>query len=332
MRRTALPAAAGTVVLISTLLAGCAGEDAPPDGRYPSGYLTAQEVVAREGLPSDARIRYGAAEPQFGELRLPEGEGPWPVVVVIHGGCWLSIADHDYMDPVAASLTAAGWATWNLEMRALDQEGGAWPGIFRDVAAGVDHLRAVARDHPLDLDRVAALGHSSGGHLALWAASRPRIPEGAELHDPDPLPIRGVVGLAAIADLEHYHGLGISWEDGCGDAPTRLLGGTAPPDAPERVAQASPAALLPTGVPHLLVTGVDDPAVPPEHGEAYVAAAAGAGQEATHHRIAGSAHFEIVTPGTEAWARVWAVTEPFLERVAPRSPGTHTDGTRDPLP
>lgn len=310
-------------VLTAAVLVGCAGGEPAPDGDG-DGYLTAAEVVARESLPADARIAYGPADQHFGELRLPSGAGPWPVAVVVHGGCWMSMADHDYMDPVAAALTEAGWATWNVEFRALDQEGGAWPGIFQDLADAVDHLRTVAEDHPLDLERVVAVGHSSGGHLALWAASRPRIPEGAELHAPEPLPLRGVVGLAAIADLEHYHAMGIDWDDGCGDASTRLLGGTPPPEAPERVAQASPAALLPTGVPQLLLTGVDDRAVPPEHGDHYAAAAARAGQDATHHRIGASAHFEIVTPGTPAWQEVWAHVEPFLARVAEsggREPG-----------
>lgn len=293
-----------------------AADGSPAQGPAPVGpYLTADEVVARESLPYDARIPYGPDPRSFGELRLPHGEGPWPVAVVLHGGCWMSMADHDYMDPVAVALTDAGWATWNLEFRALDQEGGGWPGTFRDVAAGVDHLREVARTHPLDLERVAALGHSSGGHLALWAASRHRIPPGSTLYTGDPLAIRGVVGLAAIADLEHYHAMGIGWDDGCGDAPTRLLGGVAPPDAPERVAQASPAALLPTGVPQLLLTGADDRAVPPEHGEAYAATARDAGQEAEHHVIAASAHFEIVSPETGPWRDAWGWIEPFLARI-----------------
>lgn len=106
-----------------------------------------------------------------------------------------------------------------------------------------------------------------------------RLPEGAELHDPDPLPVRGVVSLAGIADLVHYHDMHV---EACGDTPTQLLGGTPPPESP-RTAQASPAALLPTGVPQLLVPGEDDYAVPPAHGEAYAALAASKGQEATHH-------------------------------------------------
>lgn len=307
-RRPAALALTSALAAVTACAGGGSGGDA-------DGYITAEEAVAWEGLPWDARIAYGPDERHFGELRLPPGAGPHPVAVVLHGGCWMSLADHDYMDPVAAALTEAGWATWNLEFRAVDQEGGAWPGIFRDVAAGIDHLREVARDHPLDLERVVAVGHSSGGHLALWAAARARIPEGADLHAPGPLPLHAVVGLAAIADVEHYHGLGIGWDDGCGDAPVRLLGGHAPSDVPERLSQASPAALGPTGVPRLLLTGADDRAVPPEHGEAYVAGAVAGGEEAEHHVLPRSAHFEIVAPWTPAWQEAWALVGPFLDRI-----------------
>jgi len=274
-------------------------------------YITSGEAVAWEGRSYDARISYGADTLQFAELRLPAGPGPFPVAVVVHGGCWLSIADNDYMDPVAAALTAAGWATWNLEFRKLDEPGGAWPGIFRDVAAGTDHLRNVARTHPLDLAHVVTVGHSSGGHLALWLASRDRIPAGAELHDAAPLPIHGVVSLAGIADLAHYHGMSV---EACGDTPSQLLGGTPPPES-LRTAQASPAALLPTGVPQILLTGADDYAVPPAHGDAYAALAAAKGQEAVHHVIPHASHFEIVAPWTEPWKEAWGLILPFLERV-----------------
>ncbi len=289
-----------------------AGAPAPPTG---APYISAGEAVAWAPLPHDALLRYGPAPQHFGELRVPDGPGPFPVAVVLHGGCWLSIADNDYLDPVAARLTEAGWATWNLEFRALDQEGGAWPGLLRDVADGVDHLRVVARDHPLDLERVVTVGHSSGGHLALWAAARPRIPEGTPLHDADPLPVRAVVGLAAMADPLHYHELGIDWDAGCGDAATRLLGGIAPPDAPERLAQASPAALLPLGAPQLLFTGEDDRAVPPVVGQRYAERARAAGDDAEHHVLPGAAHFELVAPWTPAWDRAWQRMGPFLDAV-----------------
>jgi len=305
-------------VITTLALAACGApipEEPPeaPGSDAGARYIQAEEAVAWPELPADTVLRYGPAEEHRAELRLPEGPGPHPVAVVVHGGCWTSLADHRYMDAVAVALTEAGWATWNLEFRSIDGEGGAWPGIFRDVGAGIDHLRRAARDHPLDPERVVAVGHSSGGHLALWAAARPRLPEGSELHSPDPLPLRAVVGLAAMADLEHYHELDIGWDDGCGDAASQLLGGVAPPDAPERVAQASPAALVAVDVPQLLLTGADDRAVPPVVGERYAAAARAAGAAATHHVLPAAAHFELVAPWTETWAAAWRLMEPFLE-------------------
>ena len=153
--------------------------------------------------------------------------------------------------------------------------------------------------------------HSSGGHLALWLAARPRIPSGAALDSPDPLPFRGVVSLAGIADLAHYHDMAVP---ACGDTPSRLLGGEAPTRSP-RTAQASPAALLPLGVPQLLVTGEDDYAVPPSHGEHFAALAAAAGDEAHHHVIPASSHFEIVAPWSGPWAEAWRWIAPFLESI-----------------
>jgi acetyl esterase/lipase len=274
-------------------------------------YITAAEAVAWEPLPYDERIPYGPEARQFGELRLPEGPGPHPVAVVIHGGCWLSIADNSYMDPVAAALTDAGWATWNLEFRTIDRPGGSWPGIFQDVARGMDSLRELEDEYRLDLEHVVTVGHSSGGHLALWAAGRHRIPPDSDVYDPDPLPVQGVIGLAGIADLEHYSSMRV---EACGDTPSQLLGGQSPSES-DRTAGASPAALVPTGVPQLLVTGDDDYAVPPAHGDAYAEGARSRGQDVVHHVIPNSSHFEIVAPWTEPWREAWEFIQPFLLRI-----------------
>src|SRR5262245_49776128 len=106
--------------------------------------------------------RYGTAPQQFAELRLPEGTGPFPVVVVIHGGCWVGYASAEYTVPIAAALTKEGWATWNLEYRGAHEPGGGWPGTFLDVAHGVDALREASATYPLDLTRVVVMGHSAG--------------------------------------------------------------------------------------------------------------------------------------------------------------------------
>ena len=121
-------------------------------------------------------VRYGVGPEQVADLRVPEGAGPHPVAVVLHGGFWLERYRRDLMDGPAADLTARGWATWNVEYRRLGASGGGWPATFEDVAAAVDHLPDV--DAPLDLGRVSAVGHSAGGHLAGWLAARTRLAQG----------------------------------------------------------------------------------------------------------------------------------------------------------
>lgn len=284
---------------------------APPTP--PGRTITAAEALAWPARPYDVRIPYGPAPQQFGELRLPAADGPAPVAVVIHGGCWLSIADNDYMDGVAETFTAAGWATWNLEFRTLDQPGGGWPGTLLDVGAGIDALRDVADEHPLDLDRVIVVGHSSGGHLALWAAARGGIPPGGELHAPDPLPIRGAIGLSAIADIEAYRAMDVP---ACGDTPVRLLGGLEPAEAPHRLAQVSPALLRASAPPQFLVTGSGDGIVPPRHGNEYERLLQADGLDVVHHVIPGAGHFEVVDVDGATWGVMWPLIGDFLERVA----------------
>ena len=134
--------------------------------------MSAGDVLALPRPEAQHRIAYGPGPQQFGELRLPDGAGPHPVVIVVHGGCWLAEYDLGYMSSLAAALTADGVATWSIEYRRVGDDGGGWPGTFDDVGAAADHLREIAAEHELDLERVVAVGHSAGGHLALWLAAR----------------------------------------------------------------------------------------------------------------------------------------------------------------
>jgi acetyl esterase/lipase len=180
------------------------------------------------------RISYGPDPLQFGDLRLPEGGGPHPVVVVIHGGFWRAIYDLEYIAPVCDALTAAGAATWNLEYRRIGNPGGGWPGTFDDVRAGALHLRGMDRQFNLDLHRVIALGHSAGGHLALRLGSSRG------------LPLAGIVSLAGVADLRKACELRLSK-----DVVADFLAGS-PQEIPDRYAQASPIERLPIGIPQRL--------------------------------------------------------------------------------
>lgn len=271
---------------------------------------------ALEALPvraADARIAYGDDSLQIGELRLPEGTGPFPVAVVIHGGCWLArIGSYQptlrYVAPLAEALREAGVATWNIEYRAVGHPGGGWPGSFLDIARAVDHVRALSRRFPLDTSRVISVGHSAGGHFALWAAGRHRLEPGGPLTTPAPVRLAGAVAVGGPGDMLDFAGYDASI---CGERITaRLFGAsdTLPAALAEPARHASPAELLPLGVPHVLVVGEDDRVVPPASARAYVARARRAGDRASYVPVPGAGHFEPLAPAHEAW-------RPVLEEV-----------------
>ena len=237
------------------------------------------------------RIEYGEAPEQFGDLYLPEtspGDGSFPVVVLIHGGFWRAQYGLDLMVPLAEDLTTRGFAVWNIEYRRVGQQGGGYPGTLDDVAAAVEELTAFAGDHRLDLDRVGIVGHSAGGHLALWSS-------GAGL---DVVPVVGV-GQGAVVDLT----LGATRALG-GGAVVDFLGGS-PAEVPDRYTDATPN--LTAGPRMVSVVGSDDDIVPAEFSVL-------ADQPGTVELVpvVGADHFDLIDPGGEAWAAVVAVLETEL--------------------
>jgi acetyl esterase/lipase len=174
----------------------------------------------------------------------------------------------------------------------VGQEGGGWPGTFEDAASAAD---AVVRMAELDAARVVTVGHSAGGQLALWLAARHRIPDGQPGATPLLRP-RGAIAQAGVADLER------GAADGLGAGACAAVLGGAPTDVPERYAVASPAALLPLGVPQLLVHGADDDIVPPDHSRAYALAARAAGDDVHLIEAAGADHFDVIEPADETWS------------------------------
>jgi acetyl esterase/lipase len=237
-------------------------------------------------------LSYGTGPQQFGELRVPKGAGPFPVVVLIHGGCWQNAFDYVYMTRLAAWLTERGVATWTIEYRRLGDDGGGWPGTFLDVADATDALVGIASKSRLDLKRVYAAGHSAGGELALWLASRAKLPESSELYRKNPVALRGVLGLAAITNLEKYR---IGPPNSCHSSVEPLLGG-APDKVPKRYAEASPSQRLPLGVRQIFIQGENDPIVDDASVREYVEAAKKAGDDATILRLPGAGHFEACIP------------------------------------
>jgi acetyl esterase/lipase len=236
---------------------------------------------------------YGRARCQFGELFLPLGDGPFPVAVVLHGGFWKAQHGRKQTRALCADLTARGWAAWNVEYRRLGRlSGGGYPETLDDVAAAVDHLAEVpAHDEGvLDHTRVVAIGHSAGGHLAAWLATRER-PRVA---------VTGVVSQAGVLDLRLASDLRLS-----DDIVHRFLGG-APGDVPERYARASPAERLPLGVPALLTHGGRDDIVPPVMSERFADAAGAAGDEVELVLEPGEGHFGHLDPENALWRAVTA--------------------------
>ena len=216
----------------------------------------------------------------------------------------------DYMGQFAKALTNDGVAVWSLEYRRLDL-GGGWPETFLDVAAGADFLRALAEEYALDLARVVAVGHSAGGHLALWLAGRHKLDFEDELYLENPLELRGVVSLAGIPDLADALSRNI-----CPDAPDRLMGGT-PEQVPERYAQGSPRELLPFGLRQIFIQGDQDDTVPLSYVKLYETVAKKGGEEVRLENLADTGHFEIVVATTPQWQIVRAAVLELLEKGHP---------------
>jgi acetyl esterase/lipase len=235
------------------------------------------------------RHHYGRTRSHFGELYLPDGDGPFPVAVVLHGGFWKAQYSRKLMRPLCEDLRARGWAAWNLEYRRIGVlSGGGWPNTLTDIARGVDHLADIATPCSLDLDRVVAIGHSAGGHLAAWAAARTEMR----------VPLTAVVSQAGVVDLRE------AWERRLSNGVVRrFLGGT-PEDRPERYHAASPAEHLPLGVPLLLTHGALDDIVPPEMSRRFAVSARAEGDDCTLVEIDGEDHFGHLDPANPLWQAV----------------------------
>ncbi len=256
------------------------------------------DVSALHSKPADYRIFYGKDPLQFGDLRLPSGPGPYPVAIIIHGGCWVSsFANIQYTSALADALRDNGIATWNIEYRREDNQGGGWPGTFEDVANAADFLRNIANKYSLDLNDAIVVGHSAGGHLALWLAARHQLPLNSQLYTSNPLSLRGVVVLGGVPNLQAFRQQG---EFTCGsDVVGKLLGNL--PVLTERYKQASPSELLPLGVPQILIYGAEDQSVPVKFGRAYMQEALKKGDSVKLAVVEGAAHHEYCVPNAITW-------------------------------
>jgi acetyl esterase/lipase len=254
-----------------------------------------EDIRTRPEAEAGIWVAYGPELLQFGHLRLPTGTGPFPLVIGIHGGYWRARYGLEWFAHACAALTAIGCATWNVEYRRLGNRGGGWPGTLLDIGAAADFARTLAQTYPLDLDRVIAVGHSAGGHLAAWLAGRSCIPAESPLHTADPIQLRGVVAIAGVLDLRQAWELRLS-----GGVVEHLLAGT-PEQYPDRYAAASPAELLPLGVRQILIHGTNDIDVPYAISKDYFERARAVGDEVELMSLEGAGHFEPVDPETPEW-------------------------------
>jgi acetyl esterase/lipase len=318
IRRLRSTSSFGAALVVTSLaLAACERTKGTPRNE-PAGaehLMSPQDLQALPSRPADHRVAYGGDSSQYGELRVPAGRGPYPVVVLIHGGCFKSAyATARDLAPMADALKVDGIATWNIEYRRLGQAGGGWAGTYLDVGRAVDHLREIGGKHNLDLGRVVLMGHSAGGHLAMWAAARGRLPTSSRLYVRDPLPVRGVMDLAGPLDLTANIA---GYQSLCRDTViTGLLGGS-PAAVPDRYAQASPIRLLPLGIPQVLLIGEHEDFVPPPLVAAYARAAARAGDSVRLITVPRAGHFDIASPRTAAWPLVEASIRSLLDGRLP---------------
>jgi len=253
-------------------------------------------ILDRTSPSFDVRIRYGNDPSQFAELRFPNGKGPFPLLFVVHGGFWQSRYDLLHIGHLCAAFTSRGIITCNLEYRRIGNPGGGWPGTFLDISLATRNiLQTMDPDPRFDLDRTAIIGHSAGGHLALWLVSSHRISKDSPLHSDLRQAITSAVSLAGVSDLR------LAWKQKLGHGiVNRLMGGT-PEEHPDRYNAGSPIELLPTGARQVLVHGTADDTVPVSQSKAYVEKAEKLGDRPTLVKLDGIGHYELIDPESEAW-------------------------------
>ncbi|MRW88336.1 alpha/beta fold hydrolase [Pseudoduganella sp. FT26W] len=284
-----------TTLLAAAMAGSVGGAAAAP--------MSLQDYLALSGPAPTRHVAYGAAPSQFAELFQPAGDGPFPVAVIIHGGCWTKeFGGITQMRNMAGDLAAQGIAVWNVEYRRYDEAGGGYPGMYHDVATAMDRLRVLAPEHQLDLSRIVLVGHSAGGHLAQWAGARARLPRTSPLYVADPLPVPVVISLGGLADLRNEEAL---IKTSC-DRDMAQLAGVASTGRPDIFSDTSPAEMLPLGVRTVLIHGEHDTIAPLRVGQDYARRAQAAGDAAEVVSLPGGSHYDEVAATSPSWRIVSA--------------------------
>ena len=259
------------------------------------------DYLALSGPAPTAKFAYGSAPSQYAELFRPAGAGPFPVVVLVHGGCWtVKFGGIEQMRNLAGALAAQGIAVWNVEYRRVDEDGGGYPGTYQDMHGALELLERNAGANQLDLSRIVAVGHSAGGQLVQWIAGRARIAAGSPLFRPHPLPVREIVSLGGLADLRNERAL---IQSSCG-RDTAQLAGLPSAARPDVFADTNAAELMPNGSHTVLINGELDTVSPPRAAHDYAARAKAAGDAAEVIVLPGASHYDEVAASSPSFRLV----------------------------
>jgi acetyl esterase/lipase len=261
--------------------------------------LTLNDVLERRPPAFDRRVKYGPRAEHFAELRFPEGRGPFPLLLMIHGGFWRAIYDLNHASHLCADLATRNIVTCNLEYRRVGNEGGGWPGTFQDISLAADRIfETLSQDPQVDMARAAVMGHSAGGHLALWVAGRHRVMKGSPVYSGRKSPIKNAISLGGVSDLR------MAWKQHLGNGVVSRLMGGSPAQFPDRYDAGSPIELLPNRAKHVLVHGAADNIVPISQSEGFVKKAKELGENPTFVRLDDIGHFELIDPESAVWGIV----------------------------
>jgi dipeptidyl aminopeptidase/acylaminoacyl peptidase len=254
------------------------------------------DILERRPPPYDERIKYGPDRLHFADLRFPEGSGPFPFLLMIHGGFWQSAYNLEHTGHLCSDLTGRGIVTCNLEYRRIGDAGGGWPGTFQDISLASYKIPEILNSDPrVDMTRALVMGHSAGGHLALWLVSRHKILKTSTLHEDRKSLFTTAVSLAGVSDLR------TAWKQKLGHGiVTRLIGGS-PDQHPDRYDAGSPIELLPNGSRQVLIHGSADDTVPVSQSEQFMQKAEQLDDDCQLVKLEGIGHFELIDPESNAW-------------------------------
>jgi len=245
-----------------------------------------ESVLSRTPPPADVRLAYGPDPLHFVDVRLPRGKGPHPALLFIHGGFWRAKYDLLHAGHLSAAFAEAGLVTFNLEYRRVGNPGGGWPGSFEDVTKAFNFLLGVATKYQIDKKRIAVMGHSAGGQLALCLADHQRS-------------LRAAVSLAGVLDLGKAYELHLS-----NDAVVGYLGGT-PGQVSDHYREASPIELTVSKHIHqVVIHGKQDEVVPVAISRDYVRAKKKKDENVKLVEIDDCGHFEVIDPQAKQFAHV----------------------------